>query len=132
MQLITVSSTGRSTTVIDDVEFIAYAKNLSNSVPSTVICDDTGPEGIYRISMFLACTTAGTAGTVTGNLTFTAPWGADSVATSALSLTARAKGPATVIYAVCAANTTINASTTVTGATGSPVYAAAIAIERLI
>ncbi|MEX3914873.1 hypothetical protein AB4Y43_01315 [Paraburkholderia sp. BR10872] len=86
--------------------------------------------GVYRATVDLITTAVGTAGTVTATITSNNGTMSPSQTTGALSLSATGELSATfTLYS--AANQSINYSTTLAGATGSPQYAMRIRLEYL-
>ena len=105
----------------------------------TLLTGTTTTTGMYRVSCYLKCTTAGTAGTVKATVSFNdgtaqtldIPLLTTAGVAGTLSLTTLngfAQG-SVVVYAAASQNITY--TTTVTGATGSPQYTVRVRIERL-
>lgn len=109
--------------IVDTATYAGVASSIAaKNLTSTV--------GLYRITYYLATTTAGTGGSVLATLSYNN--GAAQTVTSAsvsLATTAGAIAQDVVTYYVASGTPTI--STTVTGATGSPVYRFDAIVERI-
>jgi hypothetical protein len=128
-------------------DFIYDGSNLVSLGPATPVAVDltaqssslsaaslTTPSanGLFKISYYLATTTAGTAGTVSVTFTWTDESKAETFTSSALSLSALgALAPQAPLVVYAKTTAPIQYSTTVSGATGSPQYSLHVRVEAL-
>jgi hypothetical protein len=87
--------------------------------------------GVYRISGYLECTTAGAAGTLQTTITWTDDNGSQSANLLATPLSLATKGFATGELIVKAVSGSIAFSTAITSGSGSPAYDAALTAELI-
>jgi hypothetical protein len=90
-----------------------------------------GLSGVYSFVVDLVTTTAGTGGTVTASIITNNGSAAVTQTTSTVSLGTLGTEGSTTFTAYCAATQSMNYSTTVAGATGSPQYALRVRMEFL-
>lgn len=88
------------------------------------------PAGIYRLTLSLSVTTAGSAGTVLAQMTYKSESNAFPTATTS-SLNLNATGDLTAQFVFYNKAVTINPFTTVSGASGSPKYSVHARLEYL-
>lgn len=88
-----------------------------------------GLSGVYRFTVSVEVTTAGTAGTVTASVITNNGLASQTQTTPTASLTASGAEADSTFSAYCAAGQAINYSTTFAGATGAPQYALRIRAE---
>lgn len=103
----------------------------TGSIATAAVIPTPEVTGIYRISWVVECTTAGSAGTVVPALNWEDDAGnftLSPVTTLSLSTLGRASGTQVIR---CLSGNDILYNTTVSGATGSPVYALFIKVEKL-
>jgi Pectate lyase superfamily protein len=87
--------------------------------------------GLYRLNYFLDTTTAGTGGTVTVTLNWTGHAHAETFTSPTVSLTAAGANSLGAVVTYMDSGTMPTYSTTVAGATGSPLYALNIRMEKM-
>lgn len=110
-----VSSTGQTASI---------STTTTYAVPS-------GKAGFYRVSVDLITTTAGSAGTVSGSISWNNGSAGITTSVGPLSLATLGNEQSASFTFFSAASQNITYSTTVTGATGSPVYTILVRVEYL-
>jgi hypothetical protein len=111
---------------------VGSAVNLTGktaSITATALASSVAA-GIYRVTVDMVTTTAGSAGTVTATIASNNGTTAFNQTTNTLSLSATGE-LSTTFTLYSAANQNINYSTTVASATGSPQYAVRFRLEYL-
>jgi len=107
----------------------------TGSISSTTLVNvAAGDSGLWRISFYEECTSAGTGGTATPAFTWTDENGSESLTYgTSLSLTGTGYlANSVMVHAVGGSSgSTIAYSVAVAGATGSPVYASFVSAERI-
>jgi hypothetical protein len=105
---------------------------LNASITSTLLyAVPAGGAGLYRVTVDLVTTTAGTAGTVTGSVVSNNGSAAKTQVTGTTDLTALGNEVSTTFTLYSAASQNINYLTTVASVTGAPFYAARYRVEFL-
>ena len=101
------------------------ATSIQTNVPGIL------PAGLYRVTYYLNVTTAGTAGTVQLNLTYTDDAIAQTQHSASVSMTTLGNMAQGVFVFYTAGAVNVQYSTTVAGATGTPAYSLNLQAERL-
>jgi hypothetical protein len=123
-------SVNQGVVIVGSVNLTGETASIGATAMYTV---PAGQQGIYRITLELECTTAGTGGTVTAGTTYTNRSGSSSEdpITGSVSLTTKGFESYGSAEVWCAAGSTINYETTVAGAAGGPQYAFSARVEYL-
>lgn len=114
----------------DQAGFSVSLTGQTGSIGATTITTPTG-SGMWDVSVYHVCTTAGTGGTLTTNILYNDGTAARTIAPAAnisLAATNYAGGVTTMR---CLTANAIQYSTTVAGATGSPQYALYIKLRKV-
>ena len=114
-----------------DLDFKAvYQTDQTASIGSSNLFSAASEKGLYEVRVYLACTTAGSAGTVSATIGYTDDGGATSVTTANMNLDALGRLPSTFLLETDG-TAHITWLTTVTGAAGSPQYSIRVVARRL-
>lgn len=110
---------------------ISLTGNTANIPTTTLYTTPSNAGGLYRVSVSLECTSAGTAGQVSATLGWNNGLTAQSNQTGNLNLTQLGAEVSQEDTIVVPAGQNITYATTVVGATGAPVYTLNLRVEYL-